>query len=147
MKIRFLYVLVAGLFAAYFIGASLLWFKKEESKIIKAQPIRVLAINSPDSIIINPNSDVLPVMYTRIPSLMSMSAEKRKDRFIHLMLPSILLAKERMAYEKRKVKKLKERFDLGKATPIDSVLKDSLLSLYKNSTLTQLMEDLNPHPA
>lgn len=83
-------------------------------------PVIIAHINAADSIVIHSDSLVKPVLYSKVPDLSELSVKDRKRRFIHLMLPAVLLAQEKMAVERAHVesllkKKKEQRFSLKTA--------------------------------
>ncbi|RMG72783.1 MAG: mannosyl-glycoprotein endo-beta-N-acetylglucosamidase [Nitrospirae bacterium] len=92
-------------------------------------------------------SSIRPVIYKRVVSLSALSAEQRKEAFVRLMLPSILLAQEEIKRERERVLKLKEKVDRGFELSNDEyTYLSSLFSKYKTSSIDILLRRLNTHP-
>ncbi|GBE37314.1 hypothetical protein BMS3Bbin07_01476 [bacterium BMS3Bbin07] len=90
---------------------------------------------------------VKPVVYRAVVSLEGLTAEERKEAFIKLVLPSILIAKNNIEKERRELLQIEEKISRGIA------LKDNELSLlsdlsekYRTDKIDELLSRLNTHP-
>ncbi|NOZ91259.1 MAG: hypothetical protein GXO60_08260 [Epsilonproteobacteria bacterium] len=74
--------------------------KKLLEKLKRVSPKSVKDIVSID------NKFVKPILYTKSVPLASLSIEEKKQKFIDMIVPSILVAKQQLKYEREKVAKL-----------------------------------------
>jgi Bax protein len=88
---------------------------------------------------------VKPYDYHPVISLNGLSIKQKKDKFISLMLPSILIAKENIKYNQNKLGDLMEK-DTLKYSPSDEKFLISLRNKYGISSLTEIYKRLNTHP-
>ncbi len=90
---------------------------------------------------------VKPVVYKSVVSLEKLAADERKEAFIKIVLPSILIAKNNIEKERRELLQIEEKISRGIA------LKDNELSLlsdlsekYRTDDIDELLSRLNTHP-
>ncbi len=92
-------------------------------------------------------SRVKPIVYTRVPNLSSLPLSKRKEAFIRILLPSILIAQENIINLRNKVIKLKEKLDKKyQLTDQEYIFLSNLFNKYKTQKLDELLRRLNTHP-
>jgi len=109
--------------------------------------ITTAQISDPDSITMHADSTVIPVIYTQIPELENLkNIEEKKIRFIHMVLPSILIAEKKLKYHRALSEKINDKIKQGNATSDDSTKWGKLLALYKSKDEAELLEKLHPHP-
>lgn len=109
-------------------------------------PVRIVEINSADSIVMHTDSLVMPVLYSKVPDLSKLEIKERKERFIHLMLPAILLAQEKMAAERLEMEKIIDKKENGSLAAEDSVLLNDYMEKYNSNNARDLLERMQPHP-
>ncbi|RCW28918.1 glucosaminidase domain-containing protein [Marinilabilia salmonicolor] len=109
-------------------------------------PVIIADINTADSIVIHSDSVVKPVLYSHVPDLSELSVKDRKKRFIHLMLPAILLAQEKIAVERIQVEQLLENAKEQGFSSEDSVKLNRFLEKFNAQNERDLLNRLHPHP-
>jgi Bax protein len=109
-------------------------------------PVVIIDVNSADSIVVHSDSLVMPVLYSRVPDLSKLIVKERKERFIHLMLPAILLAQEKMATEREQIKRIIEKRESRALSLEDSLLLNSYIEKFKSKNGRDLLELMEPHP-
>jgi Bax protein len=110
-------------------------------------PVTIKEATSIDSIVLHKDSLVAPIIYSKIPDLSILKAKDRKQQFIHLMLPSILLAREKMATQRIELKKIIDRMQSGTASSEDSLLLNANIEKFKARGPQDLLKRMQPHPA
>ncbi len=92
------------------------------------------------------DSLVKPVVYTHPVSLERLDIEQRKNAFVDLILPTILIVRFNLSQTLKRVEliALKDSTRLKKR---ERALIDSLFTKYKTNNLKELQEKLLPHPA
>lgn len=109
-------------------------------------PVSERWLSHPDSIIVYADSLIAPVVYHGNPDLRKVKGEERKELFINMMLPSILMAQYKIQSEREKVEAYKYRVERGTVSFQDSMKIDSILSFYKCNHLEEVINNLQNHP-
>jgi len=78
--------------------------KITQKKLVKK--IKRIAPHSTEDIVSIDNEFVKPILYTKSIPLSKLSIQQKKQKFIDMMIPSILVAKQQLKYEQEKVAKL-----------------------------------------
>jgi len=78
--------------------------KVTQKKLVKK--IKRIAPHSTEDIVSIDNEFVKPILYTKSIPLSKLSIQQKKQKFIDMMIPSILVAKQQLKYEQEKVAKL-----------------------------------------
>lgn len=89
------------------------------------------------------NQMVQPIIYTKSIKLTEMSIENKKQTFINMMIPSILVAKHRIKEERKKVLKLLRQEHISKK---DDLWLRKKRYIFKASTVDELYERMELHP-
>ncbi len=89
----------------------------------------------------NPDS-ILPIVYKRPPSLVGLSIAERKQRFLDVMAPAVVLEHDRL---KRLAARIRRDMKLRPRTAGEQHFLDSLMTLYKVSDLPSLLRRVKPH--
>ena len=89
------------------------------------------------------NQMVQPIIYTKSIKLTEMSIENKKQTFINMMIPSILVAKHRIKEERKKVLKLLRQEHISKK---DDLWLRKKRHIFKASTVHELYERMELHP-
>lgn len=113
---------------------------------VKGYPVTVRWIVHPDSVLMQGDSVVMPVVYRGNPDFSQVKGMERKQRFIHLMLPSILMAQEKMVQERTGLEQIHLRIEQGLGTSEDSIEMKMALKRYKCKSMDQLLDNIHPHP-
>ncbi len=109
-------------------------------------PVIMVDVNSADSIVVHHNNLVTPVIYTKVPDLSSLKVKARKKLFIHMMLPSILLAREKMATQRARVQEIVNNQKNGAVSEGDSLLLNDYVERFKAENPQDLLKRMEPHP-
>jgi Bax protein len=110
-------------------------------------PVVIADISTPDSIVIHTDSLVKPILYSKVPDLSELSVKERKKRFIHLMLPAILLAQEKMLEERLQIERIIGRKNEGGLSGEDSTILNGYIEKFKAKSGQDLLDRLNLHPS
>ncbi len=107
------------------------------------QQVILLNINSTDSIITFDDNIVPPVLYQKMPNMKPLETQERKERFIDLMLPTILVAQEIINQHRNSLtNSLKNSKDSKRA---DTLLL-RLMHKFKAKDYEDLISRMQPHP-
>ena len=112
-------------------------------KSSKKSNFYVIAPKSENDIIPIPTKEVIPVLYTNSVPLSSLSIKKKKESFINMLLPSILLAKYKIELEKKKLLQLSKKERLEERD-IQWLKKE--LDLYNAKNYVELYFAMRTHP-
>lgn len=137
------FVLALGFVLIVLIGVFV--FLRIKTKVI-GQPLIEKYLTSPDSILIQNDSLVLPIIYHGNPDLRSVRGAERKERFVNMMLPSIMIAQKKIEKQRKRLEKLERKMHRGKLTVEDSSVVDSVLIYFKSQDLRQVINNLQFHP-
>ncbi len=138
------YIPLAGMIVAvivlYFINRS------NKKKQFEGTHITVCNCTSVDSIMAIESMEVNPILYSSIPDMRDIHYKERTQKFIDLMLPSVLLACQKMDLKRERVLKINAAINNGVATERDSLYLDSLKVFYKTEDIHDVIKRLYPHP-
>ena len=100
-------------------------------------------ITTPNDIIPITDSVVIPYVYTSAVSLKSLPVDEKKQKFFDMMLPAIMVAKEEIDIDYRRVVKISNEL---KITYSDSLFIDTLMKKYKSQSIDELKNRLITFP-
>ena len=75
----------------------------------KRNPFRLVTLKNDNDVVILKSQKVEPICYTNTVSLSKLTIQRKKETFINMMIPSILLAKHKMKMERKKVLRLSKK--------------------------------------
>lgn len=104
-------------------------------------------LTSPTAIV--PVSDTLvkPIVYKNAVSFKSLPVAEKKQKFIDLMLPAILVAKYDLAQDRARVLRIKTDVSMGLTPkPEDKLFIDSLFHVFRTQDYNSLLVKLQTHP-
>ena len=104
---------------------------------------RIVSLKSDKDVLSMKNQKVEPICYINTISLDNLSLEKKKETFINMMIPSILLAKYKMKMERRKVIRLSRKNDLSNE---ENIWLSNKLEEFKVSNTDDLYNNMELHP-
>ena len=107
------------------------------------QQIISLNITSIDSIIIINDSIVPPIIYNKMPDVKSIDYQERKQHFINIMLPTILIAQEIIKHQRDEIIKLRNTYT---ETPDKDSMFIDLMKKFKAKSIDDLIVRMHPHP-
>ncbi|CAA6810214.1 MAG: BAX protein [uncultured Sulfurovum sp.] len=132
---------------------------KSETPIIKSQLLNIkveeLSINtledalvhitpdSKDDIVRLDNKVVKPIIYTKSVKLDKLSIQHKKETFIDMLIPSILVAKHRISKERKKVAKL---LNVKELSAKESLWLTKKRHIFKASDIDDLYAKMKLHP-
>ena len=105
------------------------------------QQITSLNINSLDSIIIINDSIVPPILYNRMPDVKSIDYQERKQHFINIMLPTILIAQEIIKHQRAEIIRLRNTYT---DTPDKDSMFIDLMKKFKAKSIDDLIIRMHP---
>jgi len=117
--------------------------KVEKNTLKLEKSLRKISPNSAKDIILLKSSAVEPIVYTKSVVLSSLSIAEKKETFIDLMIPSILLAKHELKEERVKVKELLVKKEL---TAKESLWLKKKRYIFKASSNEDLYNKMESHP-
>lgn len=92
-------------------------------------------------------SAVPPVVYTKVVSLAHLPIWKRKEAFIRIVLPSILIAEQEIKSERSKLEELIKKMKQGETlTKKEVSYIKGLFKKYRTNNFKELLVRLNTHP-
>lgn len=93
------------------------------------------------------DSLVVPILYNNVQLLHTLPIERRKKKFVDLMLPAILIYQNQLMHKKQKVEILQNKAQLAAAwTAEDSLFMDSTYILYETDSINELINRMHPPP-
>ncbi|WP_291856762.1 glucosaminidase domain-containing protein [Marinilabilia sp.] len=109
-------------------------------------PVMIADISTADSIVIHSDSLVKPVLYLKVPDLSELSVKERKKKFIHLMLPAILLAQEKISTERLQIERIVNKREEKGLSAEDSIILNNYFEKFKAKNVNDLLNRLQTHP-
>ncbi len=125
-----------------FIGFILLFPSCKNEKTLNTVAINLRSV---DDIKALDSIAIIPYEYQHIVSLKELNVKEKKQKFIELLLPSILIAKQKIAFKQAKLVSLIEK-DTSKLNDDDKIFLSSLFKKYKAKSFEELKSKLNTHP-
>lgn len=93
------------------------------------------------------DSLVKPVVYQNVMSLGDLRVEEKKEKFISLLLPAILVVKFDLQQQLRKLDYLQQlKQENGGIVEKDQAFINNLMETYQTDTLPDLRKKIKPHP-
>lgn len=93
------------------------------------------------------DSFVSPVLYNDIKILDVLDSETRKEKFIDVILPTVLIYRHQLAQRKEQVEILREKTRYAQTLTIeDSSFIEEQFSKYKTKNFDELIKRMTPHP-
>ncbi len=135
-----LLIVALVVFAFFFISKKFNYIPKNVAKLIVVKDASV------DSILPISDSIIQPVVYTNVPNLKHVESKQRTEKFIDLMLPSVLLAQEKMSLKRQKIIETDSLLKNNTGTKEDSLFLESVLKEYKSTTVNEVLTRLHSHP-
>ncbi|NOY63816.1 MAG: hypothetical protein GXO97_00220, partial [Nitrospirae bacterium] len=90
---------------------------------------------------------VPPVVYTKVVSLAHLPISKRKEAFIRIVLPSILIAEHEIKSERSRLEELIKKMKQGETLTKNEVTYiKRLFKKYRTNNFKELLVRLNTHP-
>lgn len=111
----------------------------------KKLDIQVVSLKTVYDIYTPNDSLVIPVTYDTLISLEYLPVNKRKQKFINLILPSILITRFYLEEDLKRLVEICES-DTNRIRKRDKIFLDSLKVKYKTTSLEELKKRLTPHP-
>ena len=118
-------------------------YTPSNSSMQSKNPFRLVTLKSDNDVILLKGQKVDPICYTNTVALSKLSIKRKKEIFINMMIPSILLAKHKMKMERRKVLRLstKENLSAEEAFWLQQKRVD-----FKVETNDELYKNMEIHP-
>ncbi len=124
--------------------AVLLLSEPADKKVLVIDDIEA---ESPQDIIMLSDSLVIPAVYSQVGFLKSMEMEKRKEMFVAVVLPSVLVAKHRLMKERQQVRTLQKKTEQQAAwSQADSAFIRQKYTQYRAESTEELLLKMAPHP-
>ncbi|MEH6575876.1 MAG: glucosaminidase domain-containing protein [Amphritea sp.] len=100
-------------------------------------------IHSPVDIVSIPGPEVMPIAYTRVTSLAGLQVDTKKIKFIEMMLPAILISKNRLQQERQKLITLASQ---SRLTSKEQAWLEQQQQRFKAKTIDELVFRMNDMP-
>jgi len=84
-------------------------YTPSNSSMKAKNPFRLITLKNDNDVVVLKNQKVEPICYTNTVAFGCLSVQRKKETFINIMIPSILLAKYKMTMERRKVLRLSKK--------------------------------------
>ena len=131
-----------GVFLVLGISALIYWAQESQPTIWTVQPIET-NLTTPEDIVLVQGPLVAPILYQGVVSLDALAIDEKKERFISLLLPAILVAQER---QNQKLAKLDRVLAKKYPTGADELWIGKLKERYRASDIETLRKRLHTHP-
>lgn len=125
-------ILIGVLVLAVILAVVFVEYKLNKSDV--PEPVHIEA-EVPGDIIAPNGNEVEPVIYHKVPDLSELKLVERKQAFINIMLPSILLVKDQIERDRQKIMEIIEK---GKVEPEDTAFVNEHLKIYKVKSVEEL---------
>jgi len=90
---------------------------------------------------------VAPVLYTNLSLLENLDTESRKEKFIDIILPTILIYRHQLAQRKQRVSLLQEKARYSQPwSSEDSSFINDQFTKYRTENFDELIRRMHPHP-
>jgi len=114
--------------------------KSSENKLAKTVNRR---INSPKDITIFKSKMIKPINYTKVVSLDKLQVSEKKQKFFYMILPAILISKQKLKVKRAKVKQI---LKLVNPSAEDLMFLDNLYKKYRTDNGKELLSRMKTHP-
>ncbi len=120
------------------------YFTRKKEIGLKMIHVRV---DSLENIVSIDDSLVIPYVYDHVTMLGKLALEQRKEKFVDVILPAILIVRYQLLQTEEKVKSILKQLEEGESVhPEDSLYISSLMRQYKVRDTSDLILALHPHP-
>jgi Bax protein len=127
--------------------AFLFIFSSCETKKTKTYSITYKYLNSVDDIVPITDSLVKPIVYKNVVSLDHLPVDEKKEKFISLLLPAILVTKFKIDNDRKKVKRIHQKFSEGNLVALeDSLFLARQLLEFNADDVYSLDKKMRTHP-
>jgi Bax protein len=132
--------------AALFMAVGIIFYLNR-TYAISGNKVNVVVCNSNDvdSIYAINDSVVLPVLYQHVPDLSRLHYKVRMRKFVDMMLPSVLMASEKMNRKREKILSINAMVNKGVASILDSLYLQEIKMDYKTDNVNDIIKRLHPH--
>jgi len=121
----------------------------EQEEQIKYPTNKVAVVNKrikkPSDIEIFTDKNIKPINYTNTISLNKLEVSEKKQKFFHMILPAILISKEKLRVKRERVLALRSMSE-EELTSDDVKFLDDLYKKYKTDNINKLANRLKTHP-
>lgn len=143
---RLLYLLIVPITLAIFFASAL---RLQGIRDTAPPGVEYVSLRNPEDVLKADFdcSSIKPVVYIRVPSLSGLPLKRRKEAFIRIMLPSILIAQKEITGYRQRVLTLKDKLQKGfELSNEEYTFLSRLFNKYKTSDMDVLLRRLNTHP-
>ncbi len=137
------YIPLVGILVAVLV---LFFINRNFKKQAAGENVVVCACHSVDSIVEIETEEVSPILYSSIPDLRKVHYKVRTQKFINMMLPSVLMACEKMDKKRERILKINAAINSNVVTERDSLYLQSVKEYYKTDDVNDIIKRLYPHP-
>ncbi len=135
-------LILVGVFA---IVASVIFLSKPKLKTHLVYETR--SVQKAEDIVVLDDSLVTPILYSNVQILNKLDPELRKQRFIDVMVPGVLIYQHQLALDRTKVVKLMEKSaHPSKWSGADSLFVEESYRKYETNNFGELLKRMKPPP-
>ncbi len=135
-----------AILVVFTVSAIIIFLQPSESVVDDAVFVRYCNSSSVDSILSSKDKLVLPVLYKNVPNLKDVHYKIRMKKFIDMMLPSVLMAREKIIQERYRVIEINAAVISGVASVPDSLYVEKMKKTFKTNSVEEVLRRLHPHP-
>ncbi|WP_282038696.1 glucosaminidase domain-containing protein [Saccharicrinis aurantiacus] len=143
LNLRNLLILIA---ITLYVSLVLNFLSKSKNICTNELAVKYVDITDTDSIKHIVGSEVYPVIYKNIPNLSELDKDEKKRIFLDIMIPSILMAEEKIKLKQDSVIKIKQKAFEGDLNHQDSIFLKRITKEYRTDSLQYIIESLHSHP-
>jgi len=143
LNLRNLLILIA---ITLYVSLVLNFLSKSKNICTNELAIKYVDITDTDSIKHIVGSEVYPVIYKNIPTLSELDKDEKKRIFLDIMIPSILMAEEKIKLKQDSVIQIKQKAIEGDLNHQDSIFLKRVTKEYRTDSLQYIVESLHSHP-
>ncbi|NEW59733.1 hypothetical protein GSY74_00415 [Sulfurovum sp. bin170] len=118
-------------------------YQEDETSSNKLAVTMNRKINSPKDITIFKEKMIKPINYTTTVSLNKLQVSEKKQKFFHMMLPAILISKQKLKVKRARVEEI---LQLVNPTSDDLIFLDKLYKKYRTDNGKELLSRMKTHP-
>jgi Bax protein len=118
-------------------------FKEHQTSCNKLAITLNREINSPKDITIFTDKKIKPINYTKTVSLDKLQVSEKKQKFFHMILPAILISKQKLKVKRARVEEILQTIN---PSIEDLEFLDKLYKKYKTNDSKELLSRMKTHP-
>lgn len=142
---------ITHLILTAFLISALYFFGKTKQYFLIYCPhhivVKDIDVRSADSIVAQSDTLITPINYLGTIDFRQLDSEVRKKKFVHYLLPAIVITRERLLDDLHHVEFIEEKMNRKKKIyPDDSLFLATMMVKYKTDSVLELKKRIYPHP-